>query len=431
MMFVSLIVLARALPQQQLGLYLYVLDTLALTSAAVGLGLSQTAVRVVPDALEKRQSVTLRNFAVTGFLATLISCLALWPLLEMARRAELLPSGLGSGLLAIAIFTLVALGLLRLVQEMLRGAKLIALSQLFEQLLWPVLLLIVAGGILAGWMPARADGILIFQAFSFVVATAVLFVLFFRRIGPGQTAPRAWNAMARDARHWLAIGLPLAIAGLLSVFLMRGDMLALGAVVSAAELAPYAASARVAGLLIFALGAASAATAPLMRQFWSAGDREQLQSVVDRSAALAFGLAAPLGILILIFPEIVLLAFGPGFLSAVTALRILVIGQMVNALTGPAAALMVAVGEQGAYARFVAATAVLCAVLLFLLVPTYRLEGAAAATAVSAIALNLGLAFFLRRKYLLVSYARPSIILGAAIEISGQLARAVKGKGKQ
>lgn len=428
MMFFAMIVLARILPQQDFGLYTYALDSVALASAAVGLGLNQTAVRVVPDALNTKHPQSLRNFALIGFAATAVSCLTLWPLLEVARRAELLPDAIDTSFLTIAILTLFAIGSLRLAQEMLRGAKLIGLSQIFEQILWPALLLIFAGGILSGWMAPRAAGILVFQAIAFLIATALLLAVFFGKAKPQQPPSTGGNGLAKDARQWLGIGLPLAFAGMLSVFLKRGDMLALGAVVSAAELAPYAASTRVAGLLIFALGAANAATAPLMRQFWSAGDREQLQNVADRSAALALGLASPLAIIIILFPEFILLAFGPGFVEGAAALRILAVGQLVNAMTGPVGPLMIAVGKQGTYARFVAATALLCAVLLFLLVPEYGLVGAAIATAASAIALNAALAFFLKRNYQLVSYARPAAIGRVATEIASQLPGFVKRK---
>jgi O-antigen/teichoic acid export membrane protein len=214
-------------------------------------------------------------------------------------------------------------------------------------------------------------------------------------IGVASNAPHA--PMRIDAAAWVGMGLPLAISGLFSVFLKRGDILALGTVATPAEIAPYAAAVRVAGLTIFGLSAANATSAPLLREFWSAGDRTALQGCVDRSAAIATLFSLPLVLAFLAVPQLFLGAFGPAYLRGVTPLRLLAIGQLVNALTGPVGPVMIAAGRQRRYLTMTALTAVAMTVMLALLVPRFGQVGAAISALTSALMLNSLLALDVRR----------------------------------
>jgi O-antigen/teichoic acid export membrane protein len=217
-------------------------------------------------------------------------------------------------------------------------------------------------------------------------------------------------ASSQDERAWLGMGLPLAISGAFSVFLKRGDLLALGTVATSAQIAPYAAAVRIAGLTIFGLSAANASTAPLMREYWSVGDRQSLQACVDRSAAIATLFSLPLVLCFLVFPRLFLGAFGPEYLAGTAPLRLLAIGQLVNAMTGPVGPVMVAAGLQRRYLAMTALSTVGMIALLALLVRSWGMVGAALGALLSVALLNLLLAWTVRHKTGLRTVVSPRAI---------------------
>lgn len=403
-MFAAMILLARAVPPSEFGLYAYIVEIVALGAVVVSLGFDQIAVRVVPDRLAEGDRVGLRRFVGLGIGLTLLVSGALAAGLLGAWQARAFPVGFGAQHVALTAALLLCLALLRLGQEIVRAARRIAWSQLFEQLIWPIVLLVLAGAALAGLWRVQAASVLAVQCAVLALGAVFLFAIVRRMAHPGKPGCRADDA---TPWAWLAISLPLALSAMLSVFLNRGDIIALGFFVSSAELAPYTAASRYAALLVLGLAAAAATTAPLMREYWRMRDIGSLQGCVDRAAALSLLIALPLAALFFAFPRAFLSLYGPHYEQGAQALRILTAAQLVNAITGPVALLVIVCEMQRIYALLIAAAAALLAGLLALLTPRYGLVGAAWATFVALSLLNLGLAAAVWRTTGVLAWATP------------------------
>ncbi|MGL5840118.1 MAG: oligosaccharide flippase family protein [Sphingorhabdus sp.] len=427
-MFLALLLLARALTADQFGLYVYMVDLIALFAPVATLGLGQICVRVVSDAISEGRPGALRAYrrAALGFI--IVTALLFWTMLEGARHFGLMPDGMHGWLLPLSVVLLVAISVLRVAQEMLRAAKHIGLSQVVEQVIWPVGLAGLAACALLGLVALPITAIVSSQIFLMSVAAVLLF-LAFRRLVLQRIPDKKQQPRERQLREWLAIGIPLAMAGLLSLIQYRGDIIALGAFAEQSELGPYAAAVRLSGLIIFALGATAAATEPLMRQYHVAGEQKNLQLVVDRGATISALLSLPAAVPFMLFPAFFLSFFGVEFTSAASALSILALGQLVNAMTGPISPLIIALGLQRANLVVMAVVATGLMISLVLAVPNYGVIGAASVTATSAVVLNCALARIIYVRSGIKTYFRPSSLSAVLADLRTRLQKMRNGNG--
>jgi O-antigen/teichoic acid export membrane protein len=407
--------LARTLTKTEYGYYAYTVELVALLAVVLAVGFTQLAVRVVPDFVRADDGAALARFARSGLVVIAMMALLVAPVLFIAWRAGVLTEGLPLRLLAIGMALLIATSCLGLFQEILRGGQRIAWSQVVEQTVWPVALIAIA-------LAAHQGVIAISPALVMAVQAGVFFAgaVLLARVAASLCAAGSAGGTAQDAenwRDWLRMGSPLAIAGLMSVFLKRGDILALGVYVPPAEIAPYSAAVRIAGLMIFGLAAANAASAAMVRSHWRANDEVALQATIDRSAVIAFGFSAPLALAFWFLPDLFLGAFGSGYLTAATILRILALGQLVNALTGPVGTVVVAAGLERLYMTSMMIVALLMAVALAIVVPRAGPVGAAATTAMMSICLNVWLAAVVRRRLGLHTYVTPAGVVAFLADI--------------
>ena len=408
--FAAMLMLARALDPAELGRWAWALELVALACVLAGAGFNLIAVRVVPDCLIARDPAGLRRFVRAGLVAGLAGSALFGVLLFIALTFGWLGADFDLRLAALMPGLLVAFTTLRFGQEVLRGAGRFVLAQTGEQLVWPLLLLLAA--LLLWFAPASAGeaGLLLaWQVLVFTLVAGVL-LLTIRRIAAEIQLPSVRSPAS--AREWLAGGLPLALSAALSVFLNRGDMIALGALGDAREVAFYAPASRFAALLVLGQAAASMVSAGRMREFWRAGNRADLQHSLDQMAAISVLFALPFCLIFWLLPVPLLALFGAEFTAAAGVLQILVAAQLVNCWTGPVACAVVACDLERVFMVMTAAAAALLIVLLALLVPRWGMIGAALSSLAGIAALNLGMAAVVWRRTGLICWARPAGLAG-------------------
>lgn len=420
LLFLANIVLARSISQHEYGLFAYSIEVIALVSVVAALGFDQIAIRVVPDCLAEGDRAGLRRFLACGLAIVAVASTCAVLALHAARNAGALPSGMGSGLIALTGLAIAALSALRVAQETMRASRRIALSQVVEQVGWPALLLLLGAAIAlgVGGGALTVDLLLGAQAAFYGAATLMLLFLIARQVPAN--GPRSVD---EGPRQWLATGIPLALAASLSILLNRGDILALGSAVTAAELAPYTAASRYAALLVLGLAAASAAGAAGMRDAWRTGDRDELQHLIDRTAGLSIAFALPIGAGLIALPELALSLYGPGYVEGSTALRILAAAQIVNAFTGPVALVVIICDLGKTYTAAMAGSVALLAALLAGLIPAFGTLGAAVATLIALSALNVILAIAIRQRTGLRAWATPASMVSALSDIAAMVRR--------
>jgi O-antigen/teichoic acid export membrane protein len=122
----------------------------------------------------------------------------------------------------------------------------------------------------------------------------------------------------------------------------------------------------------------------------------RLSDLVHRSTRLLFFTTIPVAILTILFAKPLLGLFGEEFVQGIFALKILIAGNVVNALTGSVGILLQMTGQQQAYNRIVLLSSLLAVVLCLVLIPVYGIVGAAVASTAARIIQNL---FSLHKAY--------------------------------
>lgn len=204
---------------------------------------------------------------------------------------------------------------------------------------------------------------------------------------------RGWRELRPVALRSLwghrASATAMFLTGTLFMVMTWTDTLMLGYFLEPQDVGAYRVAFKIGTLITFAQFAVNASLGPRISELWSRGDRAELQLEVRRVAWVnaALGIPAFLGVLGL--APWLLGFFSPEFTVHDGALRVLALGQIVNALCGPVMYLLNMTGhEQSARRTMTVAVGVNLAANL-VLIPWLGIAGAAWATSGTMILWNV------------------------------------------
>jgi O-antigen/teichoic acid export membrane protein len=268
------------------------------------------------------------------------------------------------------------LALMALQQEMVRSFRKIGLAYAPSLLLRPSLVIVGAACVVA--LGHRLDSRMALA----LTATATVFVIglqawrFRRALGPIVLSARP----VYERRTWIRAALPMLLVSGCVVILQQADIVMVGAILGDRAAGVYGAAAKTASLVGLILISVNAIGAPMFSVLFAQDRHKDLQRLVSAITAWAFWPSCLLSIILAACAPLVLTAFGPGFASAEWQLRVLLVGQIVNAAAGSVGWLMLLSGRQNVAARVYGWVALIHVVLLAVLTPVFGTVGAAAAT---------------------------------------------------
>jgi O-antigen/teichoic acid export membrane protein len=231
-----------------------------------------------------------------------------------------------------------------------------------------------------------ASSTVLAYALSWVMATVAAWYVWERET-------RAFSPLAAEPGETAALvryGAPRAPAALLSQLLFWTDYFVLSRYVTSAELGVYAAALRVAQALMLFLVAVNYMFSPFVADLHARGERDRLDALYKALTRWMLAGTIPLLLLLLIAPGPVLSLFGSTFDTGSTALRILLVGQVVNVGVGSVGFILIMVGRTGWDLAVYAASFLLDLAVAFALAPHLGAEGAAVAQAVTMVCSNAG-----------------------------------------
>jgi len=275
----------------------------------------------------------------------------------------------------------------------LRGLKRIRDSVAFQNLFVPAAcaLFLVAFSYLA----ARTYMTPIYaRLVSFAVA-AVCSSIVWRRRASNLGRERAGTHISFG--EVLRVSLPMFF-GSAMVFIMNWtDILMLGIFVTEQGVGIYKVALKMALLVSFNLLAVNSIAAPKFAELFYGGNEARLQHMAQFSTKLLFMTALPICGGLIAFAGPVMRIFGAEFASGGNVLIILCATQFGYAIAGSTGALLNMTGHQNVYRDIICSAALLNVVLNWILIQRYQVLGAAMATALSAILLNLAASIAIRK----------------------------------
>lgn len=161
----------------------------------------------------------------------------------------------------------------------------------------------------------------------------------------------------------------------------------------------FTAALKTAKLTSFMLIIVNAVTAPMFAEAFASHDMAEIRRVAKQSSRLMFAAAVPLLLGVLAFAPYIMQSFGKDFIQAANILRILALGQFVNAITGAVGYVLQMTGHEIYLRNSMILSFMLLIILLAILTPWLGMYGAAIAVAVAMAAENLWCTYQVRRLF--------------------------------
>lgn len=392
--FACSVLLARILGAEGYGAYSIAVAVATIALVPAQLGLPSLVVRETASFLAEgswRRVNSLWRWAhrtalITASAVTILALLAIYQ-----------SQGPYRVLLGIAAFTIVPTTLNSLRAAMLRGAGHVAVGVMPEYIIKPLALMaIVAICFLMGAQSAEL-------AVGASVAASMVTYFIGRQILKLKTPAAAWSAQPPIGhavrKDWLGAAVWLSVLASSQVISQQIDVVLVAALLDPVAVGVFKVAVSAAALIVFALNAVNLVTAPYFSRLLAQNKMADLQKLVTRTSRLTLLFALPLCALFAIGGDrIVGFFYGSEFVPAANCIRILCVGQLINASFGAVSGLMTMARQQRTViAAFAVALAINVAVSL-ILVPIYGIEGAAIGSSFSLAIWNVALAVICRRR---------------------------------
>lgn len=378
--------LARGLGAEGYGVYGLAMSIIALLTVPTEFGLPQLLTREVAAAQVQGNWGRVRGIIQWSTRTSLLlTCLVWVGLATWMWVGDTLSSPLGPALLAGAALV-PAVALLSLQAAALRGTQRIVAGQVSEVALRPAmhsLLIFVVPLFFLPLSPSVAIWLgVAATTFALIVASMQL-----RRALPAATLALP---LEKDPRGWWASALPMAMTEGMRLLQAHLLIFFLGAMVVLAEVGMFRMAASTVALVMMPLSLFNIASMPVVARLHASGQHRQLQRMVTLAAAgMLLGVTALALPFFLAGGPLIQFVFGDEFVGGSTALAILCVAGMVNAMFGLNAALLNMTRHQR---RVTSASAIALLALLALAPPLIRqfgIEGAALANLASVLIWNV------------------------------------------
>lgn len=229
-------------------------------------------------------------------------------------------------------------------------------------------------------------------------------------------------------RELLTFSVPLLVTAVADTVFSDIDVLILSYLGTPTNVAIYSVAFTLANLLMVVLLSFRFLAMPILSELHSETKFDDMRHVYRVLTKWLFLLVSPLLFVLLSFPESVLsVTFGTEYLGGAVALSILSVGMAVHVIVGPAGATLVSVGETRLQMFDYLGASALNIVLNVLLIPRYPVAGAAVATTLSFLVLNLLYVVQLRQHVGIRPYTRDLPTMAVAITFVGVGARTATG----
>jgi len=190
-------------------------------------------------------------------------------------------------------------------------------------------------------------------------------------------------------KTWVCSAVPLALIGSMFIINSQADLIMLGAMQGTDAVGLYFPAVRGAQLISFLTVSGNLILAPVIASHYASGDKVRLKQIIFKNTWAVFVAALVATVLFIALGRQYLSFYGVEFTSSYGALLVLCCGQMFNAATCSVAYLLIMTNhEKQAFVNdsLGAATNI---ILNACLIPYWSIEGAAAASTISSVVVNI------------------------------------------
>jgi O-antigen/teichoic acid export membrane protein len=196
------------------------------------------------------------------------------------------------------------------------------------------------------------------------------------------------------------ISSPMMVTAAMAFLLGQTGVIFLGIFRTETEVGLYAIAVKLATLTSFLLAAINSMAAPKFAELFYKGELGELLSVARKSTKLAFWATLPILLMLVLLGETILKTlYGTEFAAAYPAMMIMVVGQVINGMSGSTGNLMNMTGNEREFRNMIVAAALVNVALSFILIPRFGMLGAAASAAVCLVIWNVGALVYIKHHF--------------------------------
>jgi O-antigen/teichoic acid export membrane protein len=401
------VIAARILGPAAFGLYAIGWTLLRFLSLIFPLGMDRALLKFAPrywnkdpEGLKGLLFQTISLSLGTGFLFGLVLfSLAPWLSSVVYKKPELLS--------VFRLFSIVfpLLSLLIVVAAATRVTQSVKISVLLQDLGQPLLGLIL---ILAFYLLGiKLTGVILSDVISIAFAT-VVGIFLVSHVFPEIITVK--GKIKDSLKEVLAYSIPAALAGAFSVYVFWIDRILVGYFLPSFENGIYLAVSQISTIFLVISAGINSVVVPIFSDLFFKNDTGTLEEVYRISTKWGIYISVPIIIVFVASPgDTLSLIYGESYRIGGNVFLILLIGQLVNLITGSVNPLMIMTGNQKYLFKLSGIMLVLTVVLNLFLIPKYGLTGAAASTSISLSLLYIVALLWVKRKLDLWPYDRRYI----------------------
>jgi O-antigen/teichoic acid export membrane protein len=199
------------------------------------------------------------------------------------------------------------------------------------------------------------------------------------------------------------------MAALVIMLLDWSDKIFIGIYEDESKVGVYDIVFRIAILIKFTLEAINSILAPKISELYYKNEPYELQKIISFSTQINTYISVTLFIGLVLFSTPILLFLGEEFLEGKIALLILAFGQLIGSLSGSVGIILQMTGNQKTFRSIALVALIFNLILNLILVKYYSIIGAAIATTISLMILNVTSAIYIKRKLKIKSYYSLSL----------------------
>lgn len=356
------------------------------------LGLGTSVVKLTSDQNFFKNSKPLnrylKNALILLFFSSVIGGGLLFILKDWMATTLFKDATLGSYFKYIGLFLLFVV-LQEFFSEFLRGKSKFILYGIFKYVLPP--LLFIAFLIWFHHMELEESSVLLAFVLAFVTIAAILVFLFpIRSMSSGPNY---------NFKSLLSISYPMMFSAAFLFLSNWTDIFMLGAMVSKSDVGVYNAAYKLAILALIVINAVNTVLAPKISELYSSNNLEGIKREVQSATRLITYTTVPIVAVLIMFRTPLLAFFGEEFVSGGNVLIIVSVGLLFNAMSGSVAQVLNMTQHQQTLKRITLVSVVVNIVFNYVLISRMGFVGAAVASLLSNVVLNLLCVIYIKREF--------------------------------
>ena len=339
-------------------------------------------------------SLFISNVYVHVIMLSLLLCfllLILAPFVEVIYEARMLK---------YIIFAIIPFSLLTINSELFRGLKQSKLFVLFHELNFiPGCALIFLFLSLFFSPPGQNPNYFILLSIYFLFFLSIYFVL-------TNNIKFSFN-IKQTTFNLLKSSYPLFISSAMFILMQWFDILLLKYYYNDAAVGIYNLCFKIATISTLVLYSVNSIAAPKFSENFHSNKMNELNLNVQNSSRLILLFSMPILIVLFFISPYILNKFGNNFNLGIYAIRILIVGQMVNSFCGSVGYFLLMTGKEKIFNKILLSSLFVNIILNIILIPNYGINGAAIATAISLCIWNIVSVYIIKRKFNILTLYIP------------------------